>query len=497
MKKVILIFCFYLCCKSINAQAFKVGDINCNYNVINHTFTTNCPGIYTASTETYTIDLNGDLISDINAESSCSNSPANSIWTYVSVSSSNGYEFIREASSGPFTPVKNLSIGTPLTPSFTWVPAGELYIYRMVASTPLANGQQTNPFYVGFRKILANDTIYGWIQMSSVFPGAVYSYAYGCASDTSSAPPPVITNTNTSMCLGDSITLIGNPSGGYFYGPGVVGNKFYSSIVSGPGTYKVVYNLNPTPSTVLCNGSSSISLTVNAPNTMFTGLPFNVCDNSTFTLSGSPLGGIFSGPGVSGNVFNSAITGAGTFSLSYTCTDVNGCSKAVYSSIDVIPGNTISATSNYSITCPGDNVIVSLNGGPATYSVYSNIGGLLFAIPGPTTIVVNPTVSVNYTVNTVCASPFYFTQNVVSCVGINELLLEQNSFLIFPNPNNGEFEIKGDKESTIFITNEFGQQIKTVELNSQNNFSSKITDLQNGVYFVGNKFSRQKVVVIK
>ena len=59
------------------------------------------------------------------------------------------------------------------------------------------------------------------------------------------------------------------------------------------------------------------------------------------------------------------------------------------------------------------------------------------------------------------------------------------------------FEIKGIKEETIFISNELGQLIETKNLARENNYSVKLNDLQNGIYFVGNKFYRQKVVVIK
>jgi hypothetical protein len=67
---------------------------------------------------------------------------------------------------------------------------------------------------------------------------------------------------------------------------------------------------------------------------------------------------------------------------------------------------------------------------------------------------------------------------------------------IFPNPNNGEFEIKSTKKETISISNEFGQIIEEKKLNSGNNYSVKIKDFPNGIYFVGNNSHRQKVVVI-
>jgi hypothetical protein len=79
---------------------------------------------------------------------------------------------------------------------------------------------------------------------------------------------------------------------------------------------------------------------------------------------------------------------------------------------------------------------------------------------------------------------------------LNETV-NNKQFSLFPNPNSGEFEIKGTKEESIFVSNELGQLIKIVELGSNNNYTSKITELQGGVYFIGNNSTRQKVVVIK
>jgi hypothetical protein len=42
-------------------------------------------------------------------------------------------------------------------------------------------------------------------------------------------------------------------------------------------------------------------------------------------LTGTPAGGNFSGAGVSGSLFNTSITGPGTFTLTYTYSDMYGC----------------------------------------------------------------------------------------------------------------------------------------------------------------------------
>jgi hypothetical protein len=60
--------------------------------------------------------------------------------------------------------------------------------------------------------------------------------------------------------------------------------------------------------------------------------------NPAFSLSqGIPTGGTYSGTGVSGNMFDPSVSGAGTFTLTYTVVDGNGCTNSAQSTIVVDP----------------------------------------------------------------------------------------------------------------------------------------------------------------
>lgn len=327
MKK--LFFLFILISNALCAQVFKVGDINCNYKPVNHNYTVTCPQ-YTTASESYTLDFDADLVSDMNISSSCqwyfhsTTGWANIQKIYVSPSS--GYQVVSDGMGG----IIKLAYGTTLNNSLGFMPTGG-YLF----------GSPSNPYYIGFRKILTSDTIYGWVNVDySSFPGAIKSYGYKMVSDNTN-PTIYFTNTQTVLCTGESLTL-----------------------------------------------------------------------------TAQPVGGTFSGTDVSGNVFSP--TNSGTQQTVYTYTNSTGC---------------------------------------------------------------NVNTTQLFTVN--------------ACVGINELYHGDVSIRIFPNPNNGAFEIKGIKEETIFISNELGQLISTKNLTQENSYSVKLSDLQSGIYFVGNKFYRQKVVVIK
>jgi hypothetical protein len=79
--------------------------------------------------------------------------------------------------------------------------------------------------------------------------------------------------------------------------------------------------------------------------------------------------------------------------------------------------------------------------------------------------------------------------------GISEVKKE-NSITIYPNPNNGSFTVKGKENESIIISNQLGQELKTIYLSDKNNFSETISGLENGIYFLNGKSTKQKVVVL-
>ena len=86
------------------------------------------------------------------------------------------------------------------------------------------------------------------------------------------------------------------------------------------------------------------------------GLSSNYCTNSnSSTLTPGIPGGNFSGPGISGNVFNPAIAGPGTHSISY----VSGCS--IYS-LSSAPYATLT-TAGTAVTLGDDQVSAGLPSG--------------------------------------------------------------------------------------------------------------------------------------
>jgi hypothetical protein len=91
---------------------------------------------------------------------------------------------------------------------------------------------------------------------------------------------------------------------------------------------------------------------------------------------------------------------------------------------------------------------------------------------------------------------------VSGCVGIDELVNPLNALMVYPNPNNGEFTIRGTgTDLKLILVNELGQLIQHIELSAGNNHQANIKDLARGIYFLAGKTEagsfNQKIIVTK
>ncbi len=155
----------------------------------------------------------------------------------------------------------------------------------------------------------------------------------GCnAMDTVSiivnASPVVNLGADTMLCGGNVILDAQNAGANYMWNTtsttqtitaSTTGN-YYVDVTSGAG----------------CLATDSIMVTINTPPVVTFTPQANACSTDpAFTLVGSPAGGTFSGPGVTGNMFTPSAAGIGAHTVTYFYTDVNGCSGSVDAIINV------------------------------------------------------------------------------------------------------------------------------------------------------------------
>lgn len=158
---------------------------------------------------------------------------------------------------------------------------------------------------------------------------------------------PTVTNDSQSICEGEtnpSFTVSATNSVAWYSDAKLTDlvstSKTFKSTETDPGTYyyyvtqkgtcespakKVTFTINEIP-----------SVSINAVSELTTA-------DEAITVAVSPMGGTLSGKGVSGSKFNPAI-GAGTYTLTYTYEDLNGCTNTATTQIIVTKAITIDRT---------------------------------------------------------------------------------------------------------------------------------------------------------
>ena len=137
------------------------------------------------------------------------------------------------------------------------------------------------------------------------------------------------------------------PEGGTYTGAGVTGSQFDPTI-AGLGTHPVSYQFTDDFG---CTNQCTFLVTVH-PLPLVTCPPdMDFCiDDAPFALTGvHPVGGIFTGNGVSGGIFNPAQAGVGQHEIVYQFTDANGCNDFCTFHIQVHPLP--------ELTCPADKIV--------------------------------------------------------------------------------------------------------------------------------------------
>lgn len=173
---------------------------------------------------------------------------------------------------------------------------------------------------------------------------------------------PVVAINDTTTCAG-SVTLSG-PAGPYSYNWSTTATT-QNETITAPFSGNVSLMVTDTTSGCVTTDNANVIVN-NGPTAAFSIAQSTICTtDAPLTLSGTPAGGTFSGPGVSGNTFNPATAGVGTYTIVYSYTDVNGCNDTAS---DVL---TVSACVgiNEPFVNAGMNVFPNPNNGQFTLTI--------------------------------------------------------------------------------------------------------------------------------
>ena len=103
----------------------------------------------------------------------------------------------------------------------------------------------------------------------------------------------------------------------------VAGGFQFDPVAVGPGQYIISYTVTTTG---VCQSTRTVRYVVAPPVTPVMAPVAPQCTTlGSLTMTATPAGGTFAGPGVSGSRFDPAMAGAGTHTLTYTVSDSLGC----------------------------------------------------------------------------------------------------------------------------------------------------------------------------
>ena len=221
--------------------------------------------------------------------------------------------------------------------------------------------------------------------------------------------PTVSAGNYTAQCINNSaVVLSGTPAGGVFSGTGVNAGTFNPA----SGTQTLTYNYTDANG---CSNSAQTVINVNPLPIVNAGSYSPVCiDAADVSLAGTPVGGSFSGSGVTGFNFDPS---GGTQSVTYTYTDGNGCTNSSNSQITVNPLPIINAgpdatiCTNQSVTLSGSPAngmtYVWNNGGINGQAITPALGNTTFAVTGTDLNGCSSSDTITITVITVPQADFY------------------------------------------------------------------------------------------
>jgi len=246
---------------------------------------------------------------------------------------------------------------------------------------------------------------------------------YGCLSSITSTvtvnPLPVV-NAGPDQTLCNQaipVTLSGTPVGGTWTGsPNVTSAGIFTP--NGVELAQLVYSYT-NPST-LCTNTDTLIVTVNPPVIPTLDPLDSLCINAAITnlntlLNVNPLGGAWSGTGVTNPNFNPATAGVGSHPVTYTF-GTGTCLVQVTSSINVNPLPVISVNSG--TICAGQNLSLVASGagvgGSYSWTPATNLS--CTSCPNP---LADPLLTISYTVTGTNA--FGCSSSAISTVTVNPL----------------------------------------------------------------------------
>jgi len=237
------------------------------------------------------------------------------------------------------------------------------------------------------------------------------------------SPLPVITTHPDTICKGSTYLIVATinysssvlwtSSGTGHFNDSTLVNPIYTPSLADNNLGNVTLTAAATSACGTSTGVILLALVQPLPPTL-TNADTSICINAPlFLLTGLPVGGTFSGVGISGNQFNPLTAGAGSHAITYTISDSHGCTNFSKDTITVWPLPTANAGTDQTI-CNGTSATLTATGLPGSNYQWDHNAG------NTATVIVSPTTTTTYTVS-VSDSRSCGTATDIVIVHVNDL----------------------------------------------------------------------------
>lgn len=288
----------------------------------------------------------------------------------VSISTDCGSTWTRLASYGNSSGANQLSTAPDITTAFT--PTAAQWSTKTIPLTAYAS--QTSA-QIRF-------------QLKSGWGNNTYVDDVNIQATPTTPPTASYTMNDNNICAGQSVIYTNTSSGATSFSwtfPGGSPSSGTTSPITVTYAAAGTYTTTLTATNGFGSNTTTQTVTVNPLPTVTSNSSYGtICDNVTpVTLTGgSPAGGTYSGTGVSSGQFNPAVSGSGTFNITYSYTDGNGCTNTAVGSIIVAPCSGIDDNdlSNVVLYPNPTTQFVNVKGllpGEHTYSIISTLGQVI------------------------------------------------------------------------------------------------------------------------
>ncbi|MBI5539320.1 MAG: T9SS type A sorting domain-containing protein, partial [Bacteroidia bacterium] len=332
----------------------------------------------------------------------------------------------------------------------------------------------------------------------SVFDGNCTSTAIASVSENG-APTITVTVTNSTICVGQTTTLNATGADTYLWTPSTYLSATTGSSVDATPPTSITYTVQGT--TAGCSSIQTIDITVDALPLVNAGIDQVICLGSAVTLSGSGATSYTWDNGVTdGTPFTPSIAGVTTYTVTGT---INGCSNTdqVVVTVNTAPVAGFSYIDNGF----GNVTFTDLSQGASSWTWTFGDGGIDFTQNPTYTYLANGTYTITQIVQSPCGTNS--TSQTINVIIDNVNLVSVSSQLeVFPNPSNGQFNIKYSSNTgnsfevkIISVTGEVVSSIEYTKTSTSMIIPVNIEKLAKGIYQIkvtnGNEVMNSRIII--